>query len=157
MHPNIDVRWEAGVGTWRPNCAQVRAVLISTTHYNCCLPSSPWVPDQLQTCFAWSLALLNVLWQHLVERRKNCTEPWLLHLHPAIPVSAEDFQRHRFAAGELGIRGLASGLASTLCWAHLCRFPFSLHQTESQSRCTAGRFLSLRSSIPTTALLEIFL
>lgn len=75
----------------------------------------------------------------------------------AIPVSAEDFQRHRFAAGELGIGGLASGLASTLCWAHLCRFPFSLHQTESQSRCTAGRFLSIRNGIPTTALLEIFL
>lgn len=32
MHPNINVRWEAGVGTWIFNCAQARAVLISTTH-----------------------------------------------------------------------------------------------------------------------------
>lgn len=34
---------------------------------------------------AWSLALLNVLWQHLVEQRKNCTESWLQHLYPLFP------------------------------------------------------------------------
>lgn len=156
MHPNIDVRWEAGVGTWIFNCARARAVLISTTH----LIAASRAAHEFQTSckHASPGALLCSMFSGSTWWNGEKTAQSLGSASvSATPVSAEDFQRHRFAAGELGIRGLASGLASTLCWAHLCRFPFSLHQTESQSRCTAGRFLSIRNGIPTTALLEIFL
>jgi hypothetical protein len=69
--------------------------------FNGCLPSSPRVPGQLRTHFARSSFLLNVLWQHLVEQRKNCTAPWREMLLLLISSLPKALQQQRFT-GERG-------------------------------------------------------
>lgn len=110
--------------------------------FHCCLLSSP-VFQQPRTHFARSSALLNVLWQHLVEQGKNCTAPWRELLCLLISLLGKAFWRQKFEAAGAGgtIRVPASGLASTLCWANFCCFPFSFTKQKTNTAVLSRAFL----------------
>lgn len=113
----------------------------SSITFTCCLPSSPCVPKQLRTHFARSSALLNVLWQHLVEQRKNCTAPWRELLRLLISSLLKALQRQRFAAGGGSpIRGPTSGLPSVLCRANFCSFSFYFTKQKTNTAVLARAF-----------------
>ena len=78
-----------------------------------CLPSSPRVPEQLRTHFAQSSSLLNVLWQHLVEQRKNCTAPWRATLLLLISSLPKALRPHRFRTPPPGCRQACTQSIST--------------------------------------------
>ena len=107
--------------------------------FNGCLPSSPRVPGQLRTHFARSSFLLDVLWQHLVEQRKNCTAPWhemLLLLISSLPKALQR-QRLTAGAGRGPIRGPASRLPARLYSVH-----FYCFQAENTHCCTGKSSLA---------------
>ena len=105
-----------------------------------CLPSGPRVPEQLRTHFARSWSLLNVLWQHLVEQRKNCTAPWREMLLLLISSLPKALQRQRFTAGagRGPIRGPASRLPARLYSSPFLLFSFLLYQAEN-THCCIGK------------------
>lgn len=109
-----------------------------------CLPSSPRVPEQLRTHFARSSSLLNVLWQHLVEQRKNCTAPWREMLPLLISSLPKALQRHRFTAGagRGPLRGPASRLPARLYSVHFYCFHFYFTKQKTRIALSA-RALSL--------------
>lgn len=88
---DLNTQREVGAGgLFQP--AWARAVGVSTSHLIAAFGKAR-VPEQLRTHFARSLALLNVLWQHLVEQGKNCTAPGLEQLQLLISSQPRAFQR----------------------------------------------------------------
>ena len=119
--------------------ARQRAAGVGIT-FTGCLPSRPRVPEQLRTHFARSWSLLNVLWQHLVEQRKNCTAPWREMLLLLISSLPKALQRQRFmeGAGRGPIRGPASRLPARLYSSPFLLFSFLLYQAEN-THCCIGK------------------
>lgn len=113
----VDLQCEAW-GRHRRHISTCREESCWSQHnsFNCCLLSSP-VFQQPRTHFARSSALLNVLWQHLVEQGKNCTAPWRKLLCLLISLQGKAFWWQRFALE--GSRGVPSE-SPPLGWHQHC-------------------------------------